>query len=186
MDEAFSTTPRPALIMWGTTARVQRKTARKLTFITASKAASSMTPVTSPSLYLTSCASRRMPALLTSTSIRPCFASTCATAASTLSRLVTSTFGSVVTSHTTAVAPSRSKAAAVARPIPAPPPVTMTTLSLRLRFMFARLYPDHSESEVAKVSLWPKPLGDPSFSLELHQSEGPPQTELDLPRGERG
>src|SRR5258706_12619320 len=133
MDEALRITPRPALIMCGTTARVQTKTPRRLTLTTASKAASSIVPVTSPSLVLTSCASRVMPALLTSTSMRPCFSITAATARSTLSRLVTSIFGSLVTSQTTAVAPSRSKAAAVARPIPAAPPVMMTTLSLRFR-----------------------------------------------------
>src|ERR1043165_2013473 len=126
-------TPRPARIMCGTTARVQTKTPLRLTLTTAANAASSIVETTAPSFPLTSCASRTMPALVTRTSMRPCSLTTSSTARSTDSRLVTSIFGSVVTSHTTTRAPSAANRSAVARPMPAAPPVTMTTRSLRFR-----------------------------------------------------
>src|SRR5260370_41049 len=99
--------------MCGTTARVARKTPRRFTLMTASNVASSMTEATAPSFHFTSWASRRMPALLTSTSMRPCFLIVSPTAFSIDSRCVTSTGG--VSPTAPRVANSHSYASIAAR-----------------------------------------------------------------------
>src|SRR5579871_2559336 len=122
--------------MCGTTARAQRNTPFRLTLITASNCSSLMIPATAPSLYFTSCPSRRMPALLTSTLTVPHRATTSRTAASTATELPVSTFWKMppssaapsFTSHDATRHPSWAKRRAVAFPIPAAPPVTTTTL----------------------------------------------------------
>jgi len=129
IDDALRTTPRCALIMCGTTARVQRKTPLRLTLTTASKVASSIMPAT-PSFHLTSWASRTIPALLTRTSILR-------TGHDVVDGgLYRGGIGDVdlgigrdVPRHD--VRPLGGNRSTVARPMPAAPPVTMTTLSLR-------------------------------------------------------
>ena len=95
----------------------------------------------SSSLTSRKSAARKMPALLTSTSIRPCNCRVCCTAASTCALLPTSqcTYEAPrpvasaaprvsSTSAITTRAPSRAKRQAQAAPMPCAPPVTMTTL----------------------------------------------------------
>ena len=118
--------------MCGTTARVQRKTPFRLTSMTASNVASSIMPAT-PSFHFTSCASRTMPALLTSTSMRPYLADDVIDRRFDRGGVgdVDLRIGGDVPRHD--VRPFGWNRSTVARPIPAAPPVTMTTLSLRLR-----------------------------------------------------
>ncbi len=136
-------TPPPAAIMCGVTARVQRKTPLRFTPMTASHCSSVIVAWTAPSLYLTSWASRTIPALFTRTSTRPHFAITSATAPATDAASATFTFAAnasaapaafssstralaSATSQAATFAPSLANLRAVARPIPAAAPVTMT------------------------------------------------------------
>src|SRR5260370_23234804 len=123
--------------MCGATARVQVNTPFKLTEITASNCSSLITPDSTPSLYLMSWPSRRMPPLLTRTYTAPSRAATSSTAPSTEAVLATSTFWKMppscaspsFTSQEATRQPSCAKRRAAARPMPAAPPVTTTTLS---------------------------------------------------------
>src|ERR1019366_5225756 len=100
-------------------------------------------PATAPSFHLTNCASRVIPALLTSTSTAPQRPTTSATAASTSASLQTLTLRksasapseeswrsnsscpASLTSHAATRQPSLENRRAVARPIPAAAPVTL-------------------------------------------------------------
>src|SRR5208282_5170260 len=148
-EEALRITPEPWRIMWGTTAREQRKTPLRLTEITESNASSVIEPATAPSFHFTNCASRVIPALLMSTSTAPQRPTTSATADSTSASLHTLTLRksasppredssrsnssrpASLTSHAATRQPSLANRRAVARPIPAAAPVTMTTLPRR-------------------------------------------------------
>src|SRR4051794_19573929 len=122
-DDMFTIDPERCAIIVGTTARHMRKIPRALTRITRSQS-SRVVSVTSPTPAI--------PALLKSTSMRPCCSRTDAASAAVCSSSATST--SWVTpsapplmSAATTVAPSRAKRSAVARPIPEAAPVTMQT-----------------------------------------------------------
>src|SRR5919198_450448 len=97
--------------------------------MTASKSASAMPPAIAPSFTFTSRPSRRMPALFTRTSIRPCVVASFPTASRTALTLVTSTFMSAPsrTSQVTTVAPASWNTRAVSAPMPRPPPVMTAT-----------------------------------------------------------
>src|SRR5208282_5308954 len=164
-EEALRITPEPWRIMWGTTAREQRKTPLRLTEMTESKASSVILPATAPSFHLTNCASRVMPALLMSTSTAPHRPTTSATADSTSASLHTlilrksasspsedswrsnSSCPASLTSHAATRQPSLANRRAVARPIPAAAPVTMTTLPRR-PVSFIGLLKTHLKSEL--------------------------------------
>ncbi len=131
--------------MCGATARVHRNTPFRLTLITESKSSSDIVLATAPSFIFTSCASRTIPALLISTSMRPQRASTSWTPCSIESADATFTSrnrasppaafscstrlaaAAAFTSQPATRAPSSAKRIAVARPMPAAAPVTITT-----------------------------------------------------------
>src|SRR5438477_2770700 len=120
---------RPACwrIIVGATACVHAKTPRRSTEMTASNSASLIMPVISSPFAFTSCPSRRMPALFTSTSMRPWSLATAAAAFAAAATSVTSTRVSApsATSHVTTVAPASRNTRAVSAPIPRAPPVTI-------------------------------------------------------------
>ena len=140
-------TPDLRAIMCGATARVQRKTPRRFASMTVSNCSSDITE-TCPSFTFTSMPSRRMPALLTRTSICPKASITFVVAAVTSAASATETrvkvaaeapaaFSSAtiagsspLRSHTATLQPSAAKARAVPFPMPLAPPVTITTLFL--------------------------------------------------------
>src|SRR3989442_3532976 len=116
-------------IIVGATAWVQTKAPRRLTEMTASKSASLIPPWISPSLTFTSWASRRIPALFTSTSMRPWVFAMSAAAFATATGSVTSTRTSApsATSQVTTIAPASRNTRAVSAPIPRAPPVITAT-----------------------------------------------------------
>src|SRR6516225_236250 len=156
--------PEPCATIVSATACVQWNTPRRLTSMTASNCAS---------VIFCRRASWVMPALLTSTSMRPKRASVAATIASTCARSVTSTTwpmhaapstdaaptaaaaaATSCTSHATTLAPSRANFRAVARPMPWAAPVTTAILLARRmemeRVARAPLSATGSEPEVAQ------------------------------------
>src|SRR6185312_3352488 len=122
--------PPPAVRRWGTACLVHRNTAVVLTAITRSHSAlgNSWVGTFRP----------ETPALLTSTSSRPCRATTSARVAATASSSVTShrwklapfPAAEASTSTTATAAPSWAIRVPIAAPMPLPPPVTTATFPL--------------------------------------------------------